>query len=130
MFKDFNLERAQKAALQLIETTSFEDQMWIFRNITYDQVKYFSEQDKGIIYDGTYSPLNREQANNLQRQISTCTDLFTQSVSKHREFNQDYLRDYEFAAPYLHSINNLKDTIEELKEEIAYLRSEANVHKN
>lgn len=116
--KDFNLERAQKAAQQLLKTTSFEDQMWIFRNITYDQIKYFSENDKGIVYDGEHSQDCIYQATNLQRQISTCTDLFTQSIVNKTVFNENYLKQYDFAGPYLATIQTLKDQISALRQEM------------
>lgn len=126
MKQTFNSERARKAYEQLDTTTTFEEQMWIFRNITYDKIKYFSENNKGQVYDGKHSQLNIEQATNLQRQISTCTDLFTQSVDKCREFDQGYLKSYEFAAPYLSIISDLKDRIDSLEQTIRQINEISN----
>lgn len=124
--KEINLDRAQNTMHWLLEHTTLAEQMWIFRNITYDKIKWFSEDNKGQVYDGKHSQLCIEQATNLQRQISTCTDLFTQAVSKCREFNQDYLKSYEFAAPYLQIIQDLKDKIESYEQTIAQLNEISN----
>lgn len=121
--KNFNLENAQKYGSLLLDNTTFDEQMWIFRNITYDQVKYFSANDKGVVYDGNHSNLCIEQANQLQRQISTCTDLFTQAVSQCREQNKDYLKQYDFAGPYLRTIEDLKSKLSDLEETIEELHS-------
>lgn len=113
----FDSEKLYKEMSRLLDTYSFEELMWMFRNITYDQIKYFSEDNKGIVYDGSYDRVMIEQATDFQRKISTYTDLMTQTVSRHRVFDEGYLKQYEYAGPYLFVIEDLKTKIRELEDE-------------
>lgn len=114
----FDSEKLYKEMSRLLDTYSFEELMWIFRNITYDQIKYFSEDNKGIVYDGSYDRTMIEQATDFQRKISTYADLMTQTVSSHRVFDEGYLKQYEYAGPYLSIIEELKARIQELEDEL------------
>lgn len=105
---EFDLDRADKMLEYLIGKCSLKEILWIARNVVYDQVAYYNQNSKGIVYNGEYSDLNVEQANRLQQQISTLLDLFSQSVNSKREFDEDYLKSYEFAGPYLRIIESLK----------------------
>ncbi len=58
----------------------------------------------------------------FQRKISTYTDLFTQSVSYGRKFDKDYLKQYEFAGPYLQIIEEQKQRIQDLEEQLQELK--------
>ena len=53
---------------------------WLIRNITYNTVAYWNENDKGIIYDGSHSQINIEQATRLQQHLSGLSDLLEQSL--------------------------------------------------
>lgn len=107
----FDTEKMYEELNRLLDSYSFSELMWLFRNITYDQIKYFSEDNKGVIYDGSYSREIIEQATDFQRKISTYADLMNQSISNHREFDSDYLKQYEYAGPYLNIIESLKERI-------------------
>lgn len=62
------------------------------REISYDQVCYYGEGSHGPIYDDEkYSDTTKEQANYLQRKISTVLDLFDQCITDGREFDWEYL---------------------------------------
>ena len=97
---------------------NYKEIMWLFRNFAYEAVRYSSKDDCGPIYQEGYSNLTMEQANRFQQQISTVVDLFTQSVVDRREFNEDYLKKYEFAGPYLLTIQSLKERIDQLEQQI------------
>lgn len=107
----FDTDKMYTELNRLLDTYSFSELMWLFRNITYDQIKYFSEDSKGVVYDGSYSREVIEQATDFQRKISTYADLMNQSISNHREFDRDYLKQYEYAGPYLNIIESLKERI-------------------
>lgn len=123
---NINLDKLKPIWDDLYSKCNFTEIMWLFRNITYDQIKYFSENDKGIIYtdDEKYSQLTKEQATNLQRQISTCADLFTQAVVSGREQDKNYLKQYDFAGPYLIVNQNLRREVEYLTQKITELNQE------
>ena len=70
---------------------SFEEICKLFREIFYSQISYYSNTNKGKIYDGSYSQTNIEQATRLQQKLSTCIDLYNQVISQHREFDESYL---------------------------------------
>lgn len=77
---------------ELQNNLTFEEICKLFREIIYDQVSYYSDTNKGKIYDGSYSQTNIEQATRLQQKLSTCIDLYNQVISQHREFDEDYLK--------------------------------------
>ena len=120
---EFNSERANAVLTWLISKCSFKEISWIYRNLVYDQVAYYDQNHKAKLYDGTYTDLNVEQANRFQQQISTVADLFEQSILNKREFDEDYLKQYEFAGPYLRIIRDKDKRIEQLEEAIAELNS-------
>jgi hypothetical protein len=64
-----------------------------FREICYDQVSYYAEDNCGPIYRDKkkYSQEVIEQATYLQRKMSTVVDLFEQSIVDGRSFDWDYL---------------------------------------
>lgn len=120
---EFDSDRASTMLLDLISHCSFKEISWIYRNIVYDWVAYWSSESKGKVYDGTYSDLNIEQANRLQQQISSLADLFEQSVIDKREFNEDYLKNYAFAGPYIRLLNDRDERIKQLEEAIEEMNS-------
>lgn len=113
----FDSDKLYGELTRLLDTYSFEELCWLFRNITYDQIKYFSDENKGVVYDGSYSREIIEQATDFQRKISTYTDLMNQSITSHRLFDKDYLKQYEYAGPYLRTIDELKERIDSLTSE-------------
>lgn len=122
--KELNLDRANELLKLLISKCTFKEINWIYRSLAYDLVAYYDQNNKARLYDGTFTNLNVEQANRLQQQLSSITDLFEQSVINKREFNEDYLKEYEFARPYLiiseqkERINSLEEAIKELNSKI------------
>lgn len=115
---DFDYNRAHAVMIDLISKCNLKELIWIFRQIIYDQVAYWDDNVKSILYDGSYSKLTIEQANRFQSQLSTLLDLFEQSIIDKREFNTDYLRKYEFVAGYLPILNRQEEIIQKLKERI------------
>lgn len=89
--KEIDIDRVNTVLLEVISQLSFTEICKMFREICYDQVCYYSEEHKGIIYEEDRSQLNKEQACRLQRKVSTAVDLFEQSVVRRNEFNEDYL---------------------------------------
>lgn len=70
---------------------------WLVRNITYNEVAYWDEDNKGVIYDGTHSQINIEQATRLQQHLRGMSDLLEQSISGRvfgdEEDNYQYFED-------------------------------------
>lgn len=91
MKKGIDMDRVNTQLLEVISNLSFEEICKMFREICYDQVCYYSEDSKGIIYKTDRSNINKEQACRLQRKVSTAIDLYAQSVVDAREFEEDYL---------------------------------------
>jgi hypothetical protein len=91
----------------------------MIREISYDMVCYYSDEHKGKIYqDDTYSEQNRFEACQLQRLLSAACDLFGQSIIQHREFGDDYLNHWLNGGAMENQINDLKNEIGALKEEL------------
>lgn len=91
MDKSIRMDRVNKVLLDVIQKLSFTEICKMFREICYDQVCYYSEEHKGIIYKEDREPLNKEQACRLQRKVSTAVDIFEQSVVDKRIFEESYL---------------------------------------
>lgn len=125
-FKDeINLERAVETLKQLVNVCTLKEILWIIRNITYDMISYWDEENKGIIYkDKEYSTLHREQATHLQRDLSSCCDLFSQSIINKREFPEEYLDNHYDFYRMSAKIEALKEKIKKLEEKIEVLKNE------
>ena len=122
---ELNMDRVYYYVEVLAKNCTFEEVCKIFREIAWDQVRYSDANDCSIIYrSDKYSKLAREQANRFYNQARTILDLFAQCISDKREFNEDYLKTYDFAGPYILTINSLKKQLEEKDEEIEYLKSQ------
>ena len=91
--KEMNTDRVFKQLKEVISNLSFEEVCKMFREICYDQIAYYSGENKGIIYKGNYSQRNIEQATYLQRKVSTAIDLYSQVIVCKREFDENYLKD-------------------------------------
>lgn len=89
---ELDVSRAYETFEYLVKKCTLKEILWIIRNISYDMVGYWDEDNCGVIYklEG-YSEINREQACQIQRDLSTCCDLFGQSIIDKREFEEDYL---------------------------------------
>lgn len=110
---DIDLDRANEMLTQLISKCNLKEIFWILRNISYDQVAYWSQTSHSKIYDeeteGKRTNLNVEQANRLQQQLSSIIDLYEQAILDKREFDEGYLKDYEFARPYLRALEEMRN---------------------
>ena len=91
--KGIDMERVNLQLLDVISNLSFDEICKMFREICYDQVCYYSEEHKGLMYREDRTSLNREQACRLQRKVSTAVDLYAQSVIDGREFEESYLEE-------------------------------------
>ena len=115
---ELNMDKVKQTIEFMASHLTLKECLKTIREISYDMISYYDENNKAHIYqDDTYSPLNREQACQLQRMLATACDLFGQSIIEHREFNESYLNKY---------INGgaLELQVEELKEEIRKLKGE------
>lgn len=118
---ELDINKASEVTLKLISECNLKEIIWILRQIIYDQVAYWDNSNKSIIYKGGYSETTIEQANRFQQQLSTLLDLFEQSIVDKRAFDEDYLRKYEFAGGYLPILRKQEETINKLKESIKEL---------
>lgn len=114
---EINTNRANDNLETLATNCTLKEILWILRNITYDQISYYDEDNKGKIYDGSYDQKHIEQANALQREISTMCDLFGQVIVGHRNFEEGYLE--ERVPSYMMSkMVSMKNEIERLERKL------------
>lgn len=91
--KNLNMERVTDVMKYVCTHLNFKEVCKMFREICYDQVAYYDKKNCSQIYkDNNRSKLNIEQANRLQQNVSCFVDLFEQSITDGREFNEDYLK--------------------------------------
>ena len=90
---NFDSEVVRNIILYSITRGNFKEVCKAFRDITYDQVSYYDEDNCSKIYRDKekYSDTVIEQANYLQRKLSTVVDIYEQCITSGREFNWDYL---------------------------------------
>lgn len=90
--KDFDSRRVEEVLRYNISKLNFKEICKMFRDICYDRVAYYSQDLCSDIYkDPNRDKLNVEQCCRLQRKVSTAIDLFEQSYSDARVFDEDYL---------------------------------------
>ena len=72
---------------------SFKEVCKAFREICYDQVSYYAEDNHSSIYDDEekYPQDIIEQATYLQQKLSTIVDLYEQCITDGRKFDWEYL---------------------------------------
>ena len=98
---------------------------WIIRNISYNFVAYWGENDKAPIYSEGRDQINIEQACRLQRHLSGMSDLYNQSLEGRifgdsengYEYFEDLLTDnfyskYKEAASYKEDALKYRDLCE------------------
>lgn len=112
-------ERMDEVLRDVCSKLTLKEVLKMIREISYDMVCYYGEDNKGIIYQKEeYSSLNREQARQIQRMLSTACDLFCQSVVQHREFDEGYLNKWLNGGAMEFKINELEEKIKMLEEQL------------
>jgi len=112
-------ERMDEVLRDVCSKLTLKEVLKMIREISYDMVCYYGEDNKGIIYQKEeYSHLNREQACQIQRMLSTACDLFCQSVVQHREFDEGYLNKWLNGGAMELKINELEEKIKMLEEQL------------
>ena len=116
---ELNVVRAYDTLEYLVKKCTLKEILWIIRNISYDMVSYWDKDNCGIIYKSEkYSKINREQACQIQRDLSTCCNLFGQSIIDKREFEENYINstyNYSYMAG---TIRSMSEKIEELRSKL------------
>lgn len=111
---DIDLEKVEPIYEKLKELNPAEI-CWMMRNISYYLVSYYSEDNKGPIYNGSYDQTLIEQATRMQQRIRDNVDIFGQ-VFDHRIFEEDYFEDL-LTDNYYSKYRAAKKEAEEYKED-------------
>lgn len=92
--KDFHSDRVEEVLRYTCSKLNFKEICKMFRDICYDQVAYYNNDLCSHIYkDEKRSKLSVEQSNRLQQKVSCFVDLFEQSITDGREFDENYLKE-------------------------------------
>lgn len=126
---EMNYDRMDEQLTQVISHLTLNEILKMIREISYDMVCYYDDENKGYIYKDGHSELNQEQACRIQRLLSTACDLFSQSVIDKREFDDDYLAQWLDGGFLQRKVASLEEENEKLKDEIKYLEGELNGNK-
>ena len=90
--KEFNSDRVEEVLRYTCSKLNFKEICKMFREICYDQVAYYDNEACSPIYkDDKRTELCVEQSNRLQQKVSMMVDLFEQSITDGREFDEGYL---------------------------------------
>lgn len=119
---EMNYDRMEEQLKETAANLTLKEILKMIREISYDMVSYYDDDNKGIIYrDEKYSRINQEQACQLQRLLSTACDLFAQSVVEHREFDERYLEQWLHGGSLQREVERLKERVVALEAENHYL---------
>ena len=120
---ELNLERMEEVLSYVIGKLTLKETLKMIREISYDMVCYWDKYNKGIIYqDDDYDEEHIEQACQLQRLLSTACDLFEQSITEKRKFEDGYLDKWLYGGSIQLENEKLKNTITELESRITDLK--------
>ncbi len=115
---ELNMDKVEQTIEFMASHLTLKECLKTIREISYDMVSYYDKYNKAHIYeDDNYSPLNIEQACQLQRMLVTACDLFGQSIIEHREFDEGYLNKYINGGALELQVETLKEEIRKLKGE-------------
>lgn len=92
---EIDMERVEPVLRFVASKLTLMEILKLVREIAYDMISYYDEDNKGIIYrSDTYDEDHRLQACRLQRLVGTACDLFGQSIIGKRKFDESYLSQY------------------------------------
>ena len=118
-----NYDRMENELERVIGNLTLAEVLKMVREISYDMVRY-DDNYKGIIYNSNYTEDGQSQACRLQRLLSAACDLFGQSIINKRVFDEGYLKKWLDGGVMEMEIENLKEKITQLEEELEYERSQ------
>lgn len=122
---EMNYDRMENELEKVVGNLTLAEVLKMVREISYDMVRY-DDNFKGVIYNGNYTENGQYQACRLQRLLSAACDLFRQSVINRRVFEDGYLKKWLDGGAMELEIENLKERINQLEEELEYERSKKN----
>lgn len=122
---EMNYDRMENELEKVVGNLTLAEVLKMVREISYDMVRY-DDNFKGVIYNGNYTENGQYQACRLQRLLSAACDLFGQSVINRRVFEDGYLKKWLDGGAMELEIENLKERINQLEEELEYERSKKN----
>lgn len=120
---EMNYDRMENELERVIGNLTLAEVLKMVREISYDMVRY-DDNYKGIIYNSDYTEDGQNQACRLQRLLSAACDLFGQSIINKRVFDEGYLKKWLDGGAMEIEIENLKEKITQLEEELEYERNQ------
>jgi len=90
-----NMDTVENILKYSCQVANFKEVSKMYREVSYDQIAYWSEDSHSPIYDHPekYSDLDIENLTFLQKKISTAIDLYTQMLVQGNHFDRKYLED-------------------------------------
>ena len=96
---------------------TLRESLKMMREMVYDMTSWWSDDNKGIVYNGEYSEDHIWQATMLGNGLRALADVFNQSIVDKREYDQDYFEKWNLN--YLQAVSGWKDEkISELEKQI------------
>ena len=117
--EQLNYKRMDETLSFVIGHLSLSDILKLVREVSYDMVRYDSEDVKGVVYGRGFDEEHILQTTNLQRRLRDMCDLFDQSVKGHK-FDESYLERFSLVyevESYKNKAEYWKNEYEKLKEE-------------
>lgn len=116
---EIDMNRVERVLNYVISNLTLMEILKLVREVAYDMVCYYDEDNKGIIYKSDdYDEDHRLQACKLQRLVGTACDLFGQSIIGKRKFEDGYLSQYLDGGIKDNKIAELQERIRELEEQL------------
>ena len=118
---ELNMDRMFEMLKAVSGQLTLRESLKMMCEMVYDMTSYWSDDNKGIVYNGEYSEDHIWQATMLGNGLRALADVFNQSIVEKREYDQDYFKKWDLN--YLQAVSGWKDEkISELKKELKELR--------
>lgn len=108
---EMDMQKVYSEESKIKEQLSLAEIFKMAREIAYGEVSFYSENDKGIIYNGEYTQTQIDQATKLQQKIRDDCDCFTQIICNKREFEKGYADKNFYVEDYISSLESENEAL-------------------
>lgn len=115
---ELDMDRVMEMLKVVSSQLTLSESLRMMREMVYDMTSWWSEDSKGVVYNGDYSENHIWQATMLGNGLRALADVFNQSIVDKREYDKDYFEKWNLN--YLQAVSGRRDQkISELKRQIA-----------
>ena len=104
---ELDMDRVMEMLKAVSSQLTLRESLKMMREMVYDMTSWWSEDSKGVVYNGDYSENHIWQATMLGNGLRSLADVFNQSIVDKREYEEDYFKKWDLN--YLQAALGWKD---------------------